>query len=143
VSVLASLARPISELLLQRLTVTHDVRALAVADKNGLSLVSTLTSGTFDDSLAAFAGLAGSLSQFATDELHLGGFVHHHLMGRDRQLFVVYLTPSEFLIAMTDVTAVPTNVLNMLMGLAVHIMNLVAERQMTEVFQLAETMRER
>ena len=125
-SVLSSLARPIHELLLRRLVVAHDVKALMVADRNGLSLVSTLASGTLEDSLAAYAGLVMSGARFARDELKLDGFQYVHVMGQARQVFVASLTLEEVLVAITEVTATPTNVITMLMGTAVEVMNLVA-----------------
>ncbi len=124
-SVLAHLAHPASELLLRRLVSAHDVRGLLIADRNGLPLVSTFATGGFEEALAAFAGGLASQVAFANAELHLGGLTYQHLMGRDRQFFFVPLSTDEVLIAVTDVTAVTANVVAMLLGTAVEMMNLV------------------
>ncbi len=126
-SVLSSLARPVQELLLRRLSTTHDVRALLVADHSGLPLVSTLSSGPLEEALAAFAGLIQSSARFADQELKLGGFHYQHVAGRDRHVFLAFLSREEVLVAITNVTATPGNVITMLSGTAVEIMNLVAD----------------
>lgn len=126
-SVLASLARPISDILVDAVAHSRDVRCLLVADKSGLPLVSTLSTGAFEEGLAAYAGLILSSSKFADQELGLGGFHAQYVVGRKRHVYVSFLTSEEVLVAVTDATATPTNVLTLLSGLAVQIMNAVAD----------------
>jgi predicted regulator of Ras-like GTPase activity (Roadblock/LC7/MglB family) len=86
-----------------------------------------MATGPFEESLAAYAGLILSSAKFADDELELGGFHAQYVVGRKRHVYVAGLTSGEVLVAVTDVTATPTNVLTMLSGLAVQIMNAVAD----------------
>ena len=79
-----------------------DLRGLALADRSGLPLVSTLASPRLEERLAALAGTVLSQMEWVGGELGTGPVYAWRLSGRDRQLFVAPLTGDVVLAAMTD-----------------------------------------
>lgn len=123
-SILASQARAIGDVLLSSLARVRDIRALLLADRGGLPLVSTMPSGALEESLAAFCGLCVSSAKFARDELSMGTWQVCHLAGRDRQYFVVPVTGDAVLAAIVDAGADNATIDRHLLAIAVEIMNL-------------------
>lgn len=123
-SILSSHAHSIEELLLTTLTRVRDLRALLLADRGGLPLVSTMPSGTLEECLAAFSGLATSAARFARDEMSMGTWQVLHLAGRDRQYYVLPVTGDAVLAAIADAGADTATMDRHLLALAVEIMNL-------------------
>jgi predicted regulator of Ras-like GTPase activity (Roadblock/LC7/MglB family) len=124
----SSRAEQLRDLLFSLTTRVREIRALSLVDRDGLPLVSTLASGRLDDSLAAFGGgltvqLARAQSDFAMGPLYLS-----HIVGRDRQLFVIPVQEDSItLVALVEAHATPATITMHLLALARELLPLMAE----------------
>lgn len=125
---MSSRAEQLRDLLFSLTTRVREIRALSLVDRDGLPLVSTLSSGRLDDSLAAFGGgltvqLARAQSDFAMGTLYLS-----HIVGRDRQLFVIPVhEDSTTLVALVEAHATPATITMHLLALVRELLPLMGE----------------
>jgi len=121
----ASQARVLHDRLLSLAYRLPEVRDLILVDRNGLTLVSTLGSGSLEETLAAFAGSALAQMDRAKAEFQMGPLYLMHLAGRDRQVFVTPLTSDVALAAVADAGASASTVTLHLLAMAREILELV------------------
>lgn len=108
--VFSSKARQLEDCLLSLHTRVREIRGVELVDRAGLSLVSTLASGGFEEGLAAFAGMALSNAARAQSEFEMGPVYYIHIAARDRQIFVAPVTGDVAMAAVTDAGATPSTV---------------------------------
>ncbi len=95
----------------------QEIRELSLVDADGLPLISTLGSGSLDDSLAAFAGGISRQVERAKADFQMGPMYQVHFVGRDRQLFVVPVNSQVALAAIVDASATPATITMHLLAL--------------------------
>jgi predicted regulator of Ras-like GTPase activity (Roadblock/LC7/MglB family) len=103
----------------------HEIRALTLADRNGLPLVSTLGTRRLEESLAAAAGSVLAQATRLDEEFETGPLYLWHLAGRDRQVFVTPLTAHVALAAIADAGAAAPAVESHLLAIARELLALV------------------
>lgn len=115
---------PANELQEQLLLLTlrvREIRGLALLDRDGLPLVSTVGSRDLEEALGAFGGAMATLLERAKSDFQMGPLYQAHLVGRDRQLFVVPVSGGTSLVAIVDSHATPATITMHLLGLALEV----------------------
>jgi predicted regulator of Ras-like GTPase activity (Roadblock/LC7/MglB family) len=118
-------AQPLEDCLRSWALRVREIRALTLADGNGLPLVSTLDTPRLEESLAAVAGTVLSQIGRVDVEFEMGPLYLWHLAGRDRQIFVTPLTADVALAAIADAGAAAPAVETHLLAIAREILSLV------------------
>lgn len=112
------MTRELRELLFSVTTQVREIRALAIVDQNGLTLESTMSTGTLEDSLAAFGGAMAAQLERAKRDFESGPVYLAHILARDRQLFVVPVDSERALAAIVEAHATPSTISVHLLALA-------------------------
>ena len=110
-------ARLLHDRLMSLVTRVVEIRGLVLVDRDGLPLVSTLSSRTLEEGMAAFAAVASEQMERAQTDFQMGPLYLMHLAGRDRQIFVTPLTPEVILVAIVDAGATAATVNLHLLGM--------------------------
>jgi predicted regulator of Ras-like GTPase activity (Roadblock/LC7/MglB family) len=118
-------AQPLEDCLRSWALRVREIRALTLADANGLPLVSTLGTPRLEESLAATAGSVLAHVARAGAEFEMGPLYLWHLAGRDRQIFVTPLTADVALAAIADAGAGAPAIETHLLAIAREVLALV------------------
>ena len=110
-------ARLLHDRLMSLVTRVVEIRGLVLVDRDGLPLVSTLSSRNLEEGMAAFAAVASEQMERAQTDFQMGPLYLMHLAGRDRQIFVTPLTPEVTLVAIVDAGATAATVNLHLLGM--------------------------
>ena len=110
-------ARLLHDRLMSLVTRVVEIRGLVLVDRDGLPLVSTLSSRSLEEGMAAFAAVASEQMERAQTDFQMGPLYLMHLAGRDRQIFVTPLTPEVTLVAIVDAGATAATVTLHLLGM--------------------------
>jgi predicted regulator of Ras-like GTPase activity (Roadblock/LC7/MglB family) len=110
-------ARLLHDRLMSLVTRVVEIRGLVLVDRDGLPLVSTLSSRSLEEGMAAFAAVASEQMERAQTDFQMGPLYLMHLAGRDRQIFVTPLTPDVTLVAIVDAGATAATVNLHLLGM--------------------------
>ncbi len=125
---MASTAELLKECLLSLTVRVREIRALSLVDRNGLPLVSTLGTGTLEETLAAFGGSITTQLDRAQRDFQMGPLYQAHIVGRDRQVFVTPVDRETALVAMVESHATATTITMHLLALSRQVAGHLAER---------------
>lgn len=101
-------ARALEDLMQEVVLRVRDIRGLVLVDDDGLAMLSTLGSRDFEDSLAAFTGIAERLLERARVDFQMGPLHLLRLAGRDRQVVMVPIGRGLNLLAVAETSATPS-----------------------------------
>jgi len=105
--------------LLQSVVVRwRTLRGLLLVDSTGLPLVSTLTSRSLEERLAALGSFGIEYLSRARDDLEIGEVHVLHLAAQDRQVFLVPVQSDAFLMAIAEADANPIDLERQLLATA-------------------------
>lgn len=116
-----SAALELHELLLSLTLRVREIRGLTLLDRDGLPMVSTVGSPDLEETLGAFGGAMGTMLDRAQEDFQMGPLYQAHLVGRDRQLFVVPAGAGTHLVAIVESHATPATITMHLLGLALEV----------------------
>ncbi|MCB1034491.1 MAG: hypothetical protein KDD47_11730 [Acidobacteria bacterium] len=114
---MASKAEILKDALFSLSVRVKEIRALSLLDAQGLPLISTLGAGGLDEALAAFGGNISRQVERAQKDFQMGPMYQVHLVGRDRQLFVIPIHADASLAALVDASATPATITMHLLAL--------------------------